>query len=56
VLGFSIASFGAYYESHKTEEGEFEVHLPAKVPVNLEEEMNFDAESIRSGVRIAEFY
>ena len=56
VLGFSIASFGAYYESHKTEDGEFEVHLPAKVPVNLEEEMDFDAESIRSGVRIAEFY
>ena len=56
VLGFSIASFGAYYESHKTEDGEFEVHLPAKVPVNLEEEMDFDAASIRSGVRIAEFY
>jgi len=56
VLGFSIVSFSVYYESHKTEDGEFEVHLPAKVPVNLEEEMDFDADSIRSGVRIAEFY
>jgi hypothetical protein len=56
VLGFSIAQFSAYYESHKTEDGEFEVSLPAKVPANLEEEMDFDAEAIRSGVRIAEFY
>ena len=56
VLGFSIASFAAYYESHKTPDGEFEVNLPAKVPANLEEEMDFDAEAIRSGVRIAEFY
>lgn len=56
MLGFSIVGFSAYYESNKTDEGEFEVHLPAKVPVNLEEEMDFDAEAIRSGVRIAEFY
>ena len=56
MLGFSIVNFGAYYESHKTEDGEFEVNLPAKVPANLEEEMDFDAEAIRSGVRIAEFY
>lgn len=56
VLGFSIANFSAYYEAHKTDSGEFEVNLPAKVPVNLEEEMDFDAEAIRSGVRIAEFY
>jgi hypothetical protein len=56
VLGFAIAKFSAYYESHKTEDGEFEVNLPAKVPANLEEEMDFDAEAIRSGVRIAEFY
>ena len=56
MLGFSITSFVAYYESHQTEDGEFEVSLPAKVPVNLEEEMDFDAEAIRSGVRIAEFY
>lgn len=56
VLGFAIASFSSYYESHKTPDGEFEVALPAKVPVNLEEEMDFDAEAIRSGVRIAEFY
>lgn len=56
VLGFSISSFSAYYEAHKTEAGEFEVSLPAKVPVNLEEEMDFDADALRSGVRIAEFY
>jgi hypothetical protein len=56
VLGFSIANFRAYYKTHVTDDGEFEVSLPAKVPVNLEEEMDFDAEAIRSGVRIAEFY
>lgn len=56
VLGFSIARFSEYYAAHATEEGDFEVTLPAKVPVNLEEEMDFDAEAIRSGVRIAEFY
>jgi len=56
VLGFSIAEFSKYYESHRTPEGEFEVSLPARVPANIEEEMDFDAESLRSGVRIAEFY
>jgi hypothetical protein len=56
VLGFSIANFSAYYEAHKTEDGEFEVNLPAKVPAPQEEEMDYDAEAIRSGVRIAEFY
>jgi hypothetical protein len=56
VLGFSIVSFSAYYEANVTEGGDFEVSLPTKVPVNLEEEMDFDAEAIRSGVRIAEFY
>ena len=56
VLGFSIANFSAYYASHKTEDGEFEVNLPAKVPAPQEEEMDYDAEAIRSGVRIAEFY
>ena len=56
VLGFAIAEFSKYYEAHKTPEGEFEVNLPARVPVNLEEEMDFDAETLRSGVRIAEFY
>jgi hypothetical protein len=56
VLGFSITSFSAYYEAHVTDEGDFEVSLPSKVPVNLEEEMDFDAEALRSGVRIAEFY
>ena len=56
VLGFSIVNFSAYYAAHVTPEGEFEVNLPVKVPANLEEEMDFDAEAIRSGVRIAEFY
>jgi hypothetical protein len=56
VLGFSIAEFSKYYENHRTPEGEFEVSLPARVPANIEEEMDFDAESLRSGVRIAEFY
>ena len=56
VLGFSIANFTPYYESHKTDDGEFEVNLPTRVPAPQEEEMDFDAEQIRSGVRIAEFY
>ena len=56
VLGFSITGFSAYYKAHVTNEGDFEVSLPTKVPVNLEEEMDFDAEALRSGVRIAEFY
>jgi hypothetical protein len=56
ILGFQITGFSAYYEAHKTPDGEFEVTLPARVPVNLEEEMDFDAESLRSGVRLAEFY
>lgn len=56
VLGFTIAAFSEYYKAHSTPEGEFEVSLPAKVPPSIEEEMDFDAETIRSGVRIAEFY
>lgn len=56
VLGFAIAAFSEYYKKHSTPEGEFEVSLPAKVPPSIEEEMDFDAETIRSGVRIAEFY
>ncbi len=56
VLGFQITDFTAYYESHKTEDDEFEITLPAKVPAPLEEEMDFDEEAIRSGIRIAEFY
>jgi len=56
VLGFQIANFSAYYEAHVTPEGEFTVDLPTRVPANLEEEMDFDAEAITSGVRIAEFY
>ena len=56
VLGFSITNFSAYYKAHATPEGDFHVDLPARVPANLEEEMDFDAEQGRSGVRIAEFY
>jgi hypothetical protein len=56
VLGFQITNFSAYYEAHKTEDDEFELTLPTKVPAPLEEEMDFDADAIRSGIRIAEFY
>lgn len=56
LLGFQIADFGKYYEANKTPDGEFELILPTRVPANLEEEMDFDAETLRSGVRIAEFY
>ena len=56
VLGFSITNFSAYYQAHVTPEGDFHVDLPARVPANLEEEMDFDADQARSGVRIAEFY
>jgi hypothetical protein len=42
--------------SHATEDGEFEVSIPKRVPPNLEEEMDFDADGIKSGIRIAEFY
>jgi hypothetical protein len=56
VLGFAIENFSAYYEANADDQGEFAVDLPARVPVNLEEEMDFDAEAAKSGVRIAEFY
>lgn len=56
VLGFSISNFTAYYAAHADEDGEFEVSIPARVPAPLEEEMDFDEEQIRTGVRIAEFY
>lgn len=56
VLGFSISNFTEYYKANAGEDGEFDVHLPARVPAPLEEEMEFDEEQIRTGVRIAEFY
>lgn len=56
VLGFAIENFSAYYEANAGEDGEFAVDLPARVPANIEEEMDFDAEAVKSGVRIAEFY
>lgn len=56
VLGFQIERFTEYYREHATPEGDFHVDLPARVPANLEEEMDFDAEQLKSGVRIAEFY
>lgn len=56
VLGFSITKFTEYYKLHAGDDGGFQVDLPVRVPANLEEEMDFDAEAARSGVRIAEFY
>ena len=56
VLGFSIANFSKYYEENVKDDGEFEVVLPARVPANLEEEMDFDEETIKNNVRIAEIY
>ena len=56
VLGFSIAEFTTYYKDNADANGEFQVDLPARVPANVEEEMDFDAEVAQSGVRIAEFY
>ena len=56
VLGFSIANFADFYEKNKTEAGEWQLSLPSRVPANLEEEMDFDEEAIRKGVRIAEIY
>lgn len=56
VLGFVIERFAEYYKANADSEGEFAVDLPARVPANLEEEMDFDAEAVQSGVRIAEFY
>lgn len=56
VLGWQISNFTAYYEANKDANGEFGVDLPTRVPANLEEEMDYDEEQLRSGVRIAEFY
>ena len=56
VLGFQIENFAAYYKANVTEDGEFHVDLPVRVPAPQEEEMDFDAEQAQSGVRIAEFY
>jgi len=56
VLGFQIANFSTYYAQHVTPDGEFEVVLPARVPANLEEEMDFDVENMSTNVRIAEIY
>jgi hypothetical protein len=56
VLGYQIPNFTAYYEANKLPDGTYELDLPTRVPVNLEEEMDFDEEQLRSGVRIAEFY
>jgi hypothetical protein len=56
VLGFAIEKFSEYYKANADDQGEFPVDLPARVPSNLQEEMDFDAEAVTSGVRIAEFY
>ena len=49
MLGFAITKFSDYYKAHATEDGEFEVSIPKWVPANLEEEMDFDADSIKLG-------
>lgn len=56
VLGYQVQNFTAYYEANKLPDGSYEVDLPTRVPVNLEEEMDYDEEQLRSGVRIAEMY
>ena len=56
VLGFAIEKFSEYYKANADDQGEFPVDLPARGPSNLQEEMDFDAEAVTSGVRIAEFY
>ena len=56
VLGFQITTFSAYYEKNRTEDGGWNISLPTRVPANLEEEMDYDEEMLRSGVRIAEIY
>lgn len=56
ILGFAIEQFSDYYKANADEDGNFPVDLPARVPANLEEEMDFDVEAMKSGVRIAEFY
>lgn len=56
VLGYVIQNFSAYYEENKNDDGSYAVDVPTRVPVNLEEEMDFDEEQLKSGVRIAEMY
>jgi len=56
VLGYLIQNFTKYYEENKLPDGSYDVDLPTRVPVNLEEEMDYDEEQLRSGVRIAEMY
>ena len=56
VLGFQIEKFADYYKTNVSDDGEFDVDLPVRVPGPLEEEMDFDNEQATSGVRIAEFY
>lgn len=56
MLGYLIQNFTKYYEDNKLPDGSYDVDLPTRVPVNLEEEMDYDEEQLRSGVRIAEMY
>lgn len=56
VLGYMIQKFSEYYEANKEPDGTYEIDLPTRVPVNLEEEMDYDEEQLRSGMRIAEMY
>jgi len=56
VLGYMIQNFSKYYEENKNPDGSYDVDVPTLVPANLEEEMDFDEEQLKSGVRIAEMY
>lgn len=56
VLGYVVQNFSKYYEENKNDDGSYDVDIPTRVPVNLEEEMDFDEEQLKSGVRIAEMY
>lgn len=56
VLGYVVQNFSKYYEENKNDDGSYDIDIPTRVPVNLEEEMDFDEEQLKSGVRIAEMY
>mgnify|MGYP001290635847 CR=1 FL=1 len=56
VLGYLIQNFSTYYEENKHPDGSYDVDIPVEVPPNLAEEMDFDEEQLKSGVRIAEMY
>ena len=56
VLGFTDPELRGVLQGQCGRERGVRGDLPAKVPAHLAEEMDFDAEMLKSGVRIAEFY